>query len=808
MSNYNDSSSLDQKVEKAEVKEMILNDYRIMMESREASLLGRREVLTGKAKFGIFGDGKELAQLCLAKQFMDGDYRSGYYRDQTIMLALGEVTLQEYYAQLFSDTNVENEPHSAGRQMNCHYGTRFINDDGTWKDMTKIKITTTDLSPTAAQMPRIMGLGLASKLFRKDKNLHQFKTLSKNGNEIVFGTIGDGSTSEGIFLEAINAMGVLQIPVVMSVWDDGHAISVPVEKQTTKGSISEALKGFAKENSSNGIEILKARGWNYPELCAVYDKAAKIARKDHTPVLVHVIELTQPQGHSTSGSHERYKSKKRLEWEKEYDCTIQFKKWILDNNWANETELEEVHKNTKKSVRDAKNNAWKNYITPLKEELSEVLGMIDAIASKSRGRTFIKKYRDELTGQMDIYRNYMISAAKKVLRLVRFEDIPEEKQRLADWLNESKISNYDRYNSLLYAHGEYAAVNVKEVKPTYSSDSNLVDGRIVIRENFDAILASNPKVFIFGEDTGKIGGVNQGCEGLQRKYGELRVFDTGIREAAIMGKGSGMAIRGLRPIAEVQYLDYLVYGLMTLTDDVASLHWRTKGGQKSPMIIRTRGHRFEGIWHSGSPLGMIINSLRGFIVCVPRNMTQAAGMYNTLLSAHDPSLVIEPLLMYRKKEELPTNLGQFKVPVGIPEIIEQGTDLTIVTYGSCVSIAQESVKSLREAGISAELIDVQTLLPFDTNGKIIKSLQKTNRLIVLDEDVSGGATGFMMQQILDEQGGYFHLDSSPRALSAQDHRPAYGSDGNYFSKPNPESIFDLAYEIMNEVDPEKYPVIY
>lgn len=808
MSNENESSSLDQKVEKTEVKEMILNDYRIMMESREASLLGRREVLTGKAKFGIFGDGKELAQLCLAKQFMDGDYRSGYYRDQTIMLALGEVTLQEYYAQLFSDTNVENEPHSAGRQMNCHYGTRFINDDGTWKDMTKIKITTTDLSPTAAQMPRIMGLGLASKLFREDKNLHQFKTLSNNGNEIVFGTIGDGSTSEGIFLEAINAMGVLQIPVVMSVWDDGHAISVPVDKQTTKGSISEALKGFAKENDSNGIEILKARGWNYPELCAVYDKAAKIARKEHTPVLVHIVELTQPQGHSTSGSHERYKSKKRLEWEKEYDCILQFKKWILENNWANEEELEEVHKNTKKIVREAKNSAWKNYITPLKKELSEVLGMIDAIASKSRSRTFIKKYRDELTGQMDIYRNYMISTAKKVLRLVRFEDIPEEKQRLADWLNESKISNYDRYNSLLYAHGEYASLSVKEVKPTYSSEPNPVDGRIVIRENFDAILASNPKVSIFGEDTGKIGGVNQGCEGLQDKYGELRVFDTGIREAAIMGKGSGMAIRGLRPIAEVQYLDYLVYGLMTLTDDVASLHWRTKGGQKSPMIIRTRGHRFEGIWHSGSPLGMIINSLRGFVVCVPRNMTQAAGMYNTLLSAHDPSLVIEPLLMYRKKEELPTNLGKFKVPVGIPEIIEKGTDLTIVTYGSCVSIAQESVKSLREAGISAELIDVQTLLPFDTNRKIIKSLQKTNRLIVLDEDVSGGATGFMMQQILDEQGGYFHLDSSPRALSAQDHRPAYGSDGNYFSKPNPESIFDLAYEIMNEVDPEKYPVIY
>ena len=808
MNNDKDSSSIDPKLEKDVVKDMVLNDYRIMMESREASLMGRREVLTGKAKFGIFGDGKELAQLCLAKQFMDGDYRSGYYRDQTIMLALGEVSLKEFYAQLFSDTNIENEPHSGGRQMNCHYGTRFINDDGTWKDMTKIKITTTDLSPTAAQMPRIMGLGLASKLFRENQDLHQFTTLSNKGNEIVFGTIGDGSTSEGIFLEAINAMGVLQIPVVMSIWDDGHAISVPVEKQTTKGSISEALKGFARKNGSNGIEILKARGWNYPELCAAYDKAAKMAREEHIPVLVHVVELTQPQGHSTSGSHERYKSKQRLEWEAEYDCTVQFKKWILENNWANEEELEEVQKKCKRIVRDAKNAAWKEYITPLKEELSEVLAMIDSIASKSRSRTFIKKHRDELTGQMDLYRNYMISCAKKVLRLVRFEDIPEEKQRLADWLNESKIANYDRYNSLLYAHGDFSSSSVKEVKPIYAHEPNPVDGRIILRENFDAILATNPKVFIFGEDTGKIGGVNQGCEGLQEKYGELRVFDTGIREAAIMGKGSGMAIRGLRPIAEIQYLDYLVYGLMTLTDDVASLHWRTKGGQKSPMIIRTRGHRFEGIWHSGSPLGMIINSMRGFVVCVPRNMTQAAGMYNTLLEAHDPSLVIEPLLHYRKKEELPTNLGDFKVPVGIPEVIEEGTDITIVTYGSCVSIAQESVKSLREAGISAELIDVQTLLPFDIHSNIKKSLEKTNRLIVLDEDVSGGATGFMMQQILDEQGGYFYLDSAPRALSAQDHRPAYGSDGNYFSKPNPESIFDAAYEIMNEVDPEKFPVLY
>lgn len=807
MSGQSESSSLNEKVNKSEVKEMILNDYRIMLESREASLMGRREVLTGKAKFGIFGDGKELAQLCLAKQFQDGDYRSGYYRDQTIMLALGEVSLKEYYAQLFSDTNIEHEPHSGGRQMNCHYGTRFINDDGTWKDMTKLKITTTDLSPTAAQMPRIMGLGLASKLFRENKELHQFTTLSNKGNEIVFGTIGDGSTSEGIFLEAINAMGVLQIPVVMSVWDDGHAISVPVEKQTTKGSISEALKGFQKENGSNGIEIIKARGWNYPELCAAYDKAAKLARETHTPVLVHVVELTQPQGHSTSGSHERYKSKERLEWEKEYDCTVQFKKWILDNNWATEEELESIHKTCKKEVRDAKNAAWKDYITPLKADLADVLGMIDAIAAKSRSRTFIKKIRDELTSEMDIYRNYMISAAKKVLRLVRFEDIREEKQRLADWLNEQKILSYERYNSLLYASDEFSSSNVKHVPAEYKEEE-IVDGRIVLRENFDKILEQNPKVAIFGEDTGKIGGVNQGCEGLQEKYGDLRVFDTGIREAAIMGKGSGMAIRGLRPIAEIQYLDYLVYGLMTLTDDVASLHWRTKGGQKSPMIIRTRGHRFEGIWHSGSPLGMIINSLRGFVVCVPRNMTQAAGMYNTLLQAHDPALVIEPLLMYRKKEQLPANLGEFTVPVGVPEIIEAGEDVTIVTYGSLVSIAQESLKALREVGISAELIDVQTLLPFDTSGKICKSLQKTNRIIVLDEDVTGGATGFMLQQILEEQNGYQYLDSAPRTLSAQDHRPAYGSDGNYFSKPNPESIFDLAYEIMNEVDPEKYPVIY
>lgn len=807
MSQKNDNATLNQKVEKSEVKDMVLNDFRIMMESREASLMGRREVLTGKAKFGIFGDGKELAQLCLAKQFMDGDYRSGYYRDQTILLALGEVSLQEYYAQLFSDTNIDNEPHSAGRQMNCHYGSRFINDDGTWKDMTKMKITTTDLSPTAAQMPRIMGLGMASKLFRENEDLSEFTTLSNNGNEIVFGTIGDSSTSEGIFWEAINAMGVIQIPVVMSVWDDGHGISVPVEMQTTKGSISKALQGFKKEENTNGIEIIVVNGWDYPGLCAAYHKAANLAREKHIPVLVHVKELTQPQGHSTSGSHERYKSKKRLDWEKEYDCVVQFRKWILDNNWATQNELEAIHLECKKAVRDAKNLAWKAYITPLKSDLSEVLSMIDGIASKSRSKIFIKKVRDELTGEMDIYRNYMLRAAKKVLRLVRFEDIPAEKKKLVDWLNEQKTLNYDRYNSLLYSNDAFSVGNVKVVPPTYG-ESNLVDGRIILRDNFDAQLKKNPKIIIFGEDSGKIGGVNQGLEGLQDKYGDLRVRDTGIREAAIMGKGIGMSIRGLRPIAEIQYLDYLVYGLMTLTDDLASLHWRTKGGQKAPIIIRTRGHRFEGIWHSGSPLGMIINSLRGLVICVPRNMTQAAGMYNTLLKSHDPSLVIEPLLNYRKKEELPTNIGEFTVPVGIPDLISEGEDLTIVTYGTCVSIAQETLKQLREVGISAELIDVQTLLPFDINSMILKSVKKTNRLIVLDEDVSGGATGFMLQQILEEQKAYYHLDSEPRTLSAKDHRAAYGSDGNYFSKPNPETLFDLAYEIMNEVNSDKYPNNY
>jgi len=791
----------------AEFKEAVLADYKLAVESREASLLGRKEVLTGKAKFGIFGDGKEVAQIALAKQFRDGDYRSGYYRDQTIMLAIKELTYQQIFAQLYSHTSIEAEPHSAGRQMNSHFTTRFINEDGSWKDMTKLKITTTDLSPTAAQIPRTVGLGLASKLFRNNKDLHQFTTLSNKGNEVTFCTIGDGSTSEGIFLEAINAMGVLQVPVVLSVWDDGHAISVPVSLQTTKASISKALAGFQRDAENKGWEIMTVNGWDYPALCLTYKKATELAREKHVPVLVHVLELTQPQGHSTSGSHERYKSEERLAWEKEYDCNKQFKEWILKQGFAAEEELKAIEDQAVITVKEGKDAAWKAYFTPIKNEVKELCKLFDQLAAKSASKENILQVKRSLLNGIDTNWKDLVIATKKVLRYVRNEE-SDEKKTLSDWLTQENIVNFDRYNSLLYSHDAYSAINVKEVKPLYNEDSPVVDGRIILRDNFDALLAKEPKLVIFGEDAGKIGGVNQGLEGMQKKYGEMRVTDTGIREATILGKGVGMALRGLRPIAEIQYLDYLIYGLMTISDDLASLHYRTKGGQKSPLIIRTRGHRFEGIWHSGSPLGMIINSLRGIYICVPRNMTQAAGMYNTLLSAFDPGIVIEPLLAYRRKEILPANLGEFKVPLGVPEVVVEGSDVTLVTYGSCVSIAIEAAEQLKEFDIHLEIIDVQTLLPFDRHKKILDSVKKTNRLIVMDEDVQGGASGFMLQQILEEQEAYFYLDSEPKTISAQDHRPAYGSDGNYFSKPNVETVFDKVYKMMRESNPNKFPSIY
>ncbi|MFM7022832.1 MAG: thiamine pyrophosphate-dependent enzyme [Flavobacteriales bacterium] len=790
-----------------EFKEIVLADYRLACESREASLLGRKEVLTGKAKFGIFGDGKELAQIALAKQFRDGDYRSGYYRDQTIMLAIGELTYQQIFAQLYSHTSIQAEPHSAGRQMNSHFTTRYINEDGTWKDMTKLKITTTDLSPTAAQIPRTVGLGLASKLFRKNKELHQYTTLSDKGNEIVFCTIGDASTSEGIFFEAFNAMGVLQVPVVLSVWDDGYGISVPTMIQTTKESISRALSGFQRDEQFKGWEIMTVKGWDYTALCLTYKKAAELAREQHVPVLVHVQELTQPQGHSTSGSHERYKSEERLAWEKDYDCNKQFREWIIKQAFATDEDLKKIEEEAFLKIKEGKEAAWKAYITPIKNEVRNLSKIFDKLAAKSENREQIQQTKYKLLNGLDTNWKDLTMATKKVLRYVVKEE-SEEKKMLQDWLLQENIANFDRYNSLLYSHDAYSATNVKEVKAQYNEDPPIVDGRIILRDNFDALLAKEPKLVIFGEDSGKIGGVNQGLEGMQKKYGEVRVSDTGIREATILGKGVGMAIRGLRPIAEIQYLDYLIYGLMTISDDLASLHYRTKGGQKAPLIIRTRGHRFEGIWHSGSPLGMIVNSLRGMYICVPRNMTQAAGFYNTLLSAYDPALVIEPLLAYRRKEKLPTNLGEYKVPLGVPEILVEGRDVTIVTYGSCVSIVLEATEQLKEFDIHCEIIDIQTLLPFDTHKIILESLKKTNRLIVMDEDVQGGATGFMLQQILEEQGGYFHLDSEPKTISAQDHRPAYGSDGNYFSKPNVETVFDTVYKLMREAFPQKFPGIY
>ena len=785
----------------------VLNDYRIANESRETSLMGRREVLTGKAKFGIFGDGKEVAQVALAKQWQNGDFRSGYYRDQTMMMAAGLLTIQEFFAQLYAHTDVEAEPASAGRQMNGHYATRSLNEDGSWKNLMEQKNSSADISPTAGQMPRMLGLAYASKMYRENKELHSFETFSNQGNEVVFGTIGDASTSEGIFWETVNAAGVVQVPLVLSVWDDGHGISVPKKYQTTKESISKVLAGFQRNKEENGYEIFNVKGWDYANLVATYHKAVKIARDQHIPVLVHVEEVTQPQGHSTSGSHERYKSKDRLEWEKEYDPIRQMRLWILENKLASEEELDEIEKQAKKSVREAKAAAWKSFLAPIKAELKEVSGLIGELSQSSSNRTFLEKIKNELDSAMDPIRKDIVSAARRSMRLVRNENIPA-KSKMSDWLTASKIANHDRYSSYLLSESQQSALNISEVEATYSAETNLKDGREIIRDNFDAILAKYPEVLIFGEDSGKIGGVNQGLEGMQDKYGELRVFDTGIREATIIGQGIGMSMRGLRPIAEIQYLDYLLYAVQIMSDDLSTVLYRSKGGQKAPLIIRTRGHRLEGIWHSGSPMGMILNSLRGMHVCVPRNMTQAAGFYNTLLAGDDPGLVIESLNGYRLKENMPTNLGEFKVPLGVPEVVKEGTDITIVTYGSMVRMAVEVARQLMEVGISAEIVDVQTLMPFDTEHSIVESLKKTNRILFLDEDVPGGASAYMMQKVIEEQGGYQHLDSEPRTLTAKEHRPAYGSDGDYFSKPSNEDIFDAVYELMHEVDPKQYPSLY
>ena len=785
----------------------VINDYRLINISREASLLGRREVLTGKAKFGIFGDGKELAQVAMARVFKNGDFRSGYYRDQTFMLAIDQLTIQGFFAQLYAHTDVNAEPASAGRQMNGHYATRSLNEDGSWKVLTDQKNSSADISPTAGQMPRLLGLAQASKIYRHNEGLKDWTKFSKEGNEIAFGTIGNASTSEGLFFETINAAGVLQVPMIISVWDDKYGISVPAKYQTTKENISEILKGFQRDKENNGYEIIKARGWNYIELVEAYEKAESIAREEHVPVLVHVTEVTQPQGHSTSGSHERYKSKERLQWEIDFDCLKKMREFILESGISTTEELDAIEKDAKKHVRESKTAAWKAFLTPIKEEVSELTTILDTLASSCVNGTFISKMKDELTSNTEPIRRDLIATARKALRMTREEKLTE-RSLLIDWLNTNQEKNYDRYSSKLTSESNESPLHVNHVAPVYSDASKNVDARVILRDNFDTILSERPEVLIFGEDSGKIGDVNQGLEGLQDKHGELRVSDAGIREATILGQGIGMAMRGLRPIAEIQYLDYLLYALQIMSDDLATLQYRTKGGQKAPLIIRTRGHRLEGVWHSGSPMGTIVHALRGIHVLVPRNMTKAAGFYNTLLKSDDPALIIECLNGYRLKEKMPDNLGEFTTPLGEVETIREGNDATIVTYGSNCRIAMEAAIELAHNGIEVEVIDIQSLLPFDINHDIVKSIAKTNRVIFFDEDVPGGASAYMMQKVLEEQDAYFHLDSKPVTLTAKAHRPAYGTDGDYFSKPSADDLFDATYELMHEVDPAKFPALY
>jgi len=786
-----------------EIRKQLIEDYRIACISREASLLGRKEVLTGKAKFGIFGDGKEVAQIAMAKQFKNGDWRSGYYRDQTFMLAIDALTIQQYFSALYAHTDVNVEPASGGRQMGGHYATRFLNEDGSWKDVANLKNSSADISPTAGQMPRLLGLAQASKVFKHNKELTSWKTFSNGGQEVAFGTIGDASTSEGLFWETMNAAAVLGVPMCMSVWDDGWGISVPKKFQTVKESISEALKGFEKTGDSNGIKIFKAKGWDYPGLLMTYEKAVNYCRTNHIPVLVHVDEITQPQGHSTSGSHERYKSKELLEWYNEYDCIAQLKKFIVLDGAATEEELDNIREEAKKYVRAEQKKAWALFREDIDKDVNEAVEYLSSLANASSHTDKIQTICNELKNTKEAIRKDIFTAIHKVLRIERNEN-SSELNALKGWFTRLKENCESRYDSTLYSHSQWAASNIEAVAAEYDSNPEQVDGRLIIRDNWDYILEHRPETLIYGEDVGKIGGVNQTCEGLQEKYGELRVSDAGIREATIIGQGIGMAMRGLRPIAEIQYLDYIYYALQLMRDDLASVHYRSAGGQKAPLIISTRGHRLEGVWHAGSPMAAIINSVRGMHVCVPRNMTQAAGMYNTLLEADEPAIVVECLNGYRSKEPMPNNIGKFRVPLGIPEVVKEGTDITIVSYGSTFNIAQSAAAQLEEDGISVELIDVQTLLPFDINHIIVKSLKKTNRILFVDEDMPGGTTAYMLDEVLNNQGGYKYLDSQPKTLAAKPHLPAYGTDGDYFSKPSAEDIYDSVYEIMHEVRPQQF----
>ncbi|MGY3052240.1 pyruvate/2-oxoglutarate/acetoin dehydrogenase E1 component/TPP-dependent pyruvate/acetoin dehydrogenase alpha subunit [Pedobacter sp. UYEF25] len=783
---------------------IVLADYKIAFESRQASILGRREVLTGKAKFGIFGDGKEVPQLAMAKAFKAGDWRSGYYRDQTFAFATGISTIKQFFAQLYADQTDNADPFSGGRQMNAHFATTSINKDGTWKDLTKIKNCSSDISPTGGQMARLVGLAYASKLYRNNKDFAVENNFSVGGNEVAFGTIGNASTSEGVFFEAINAAGVLQIPMAISIWDDNYGISVPAKYQTTKEDISEVLKGFQRDKLNAGYEIFKVKGWDYPALCEVYEEAITVCRTQHVPVMIHVTELTQPQGHSTSGSHERYKSKKRLSWEKEHDCIFKMREWMLSSAISTEDELRTVEEAAKIFVRSQQMEAWSDFLGAIKPEQERALALISAVAVDTPS---VASLANQLSSLTDAQRREIYQLVRKAIHFSVNRDSSARKDLLS-WYQEKSSYISKRYEDKLHTIGIESPENLAIIPAEYNNQSKMIDGREVLNACFDANFSRDNRLVAFGEDLGQIGDVNQGFAGLQEKFGELRITDTGIREMTIVGQGIGLAMRGLKPIAEIQYLDYVIFALNVLSDDLSTLSYRTNGKQKAPVIIRTRGHRLEGIWHSGSPISMLLGSLRGMHLCVPRNMTQAAGMYNTLFRTDEPALVIECLNGYRLKENLPANVGEFTVPLGIAEVLEEGADVTIVSYGSCLRLAQEAAEELTGFNISVEIIDLQTLLPFDKTKICATSIAKTNKLLVLDEDVPGGASAYILQNILENQDGYYSLDAKPRTLTAKAHRPPFGSDGDYFSKPSVEDIFETVYDMMHQFKPGKFPKLF
>ena len=787
-------------------KEEILNDYYLINESRNLSLIGRKEVFMGRAKFGVFGDGKELPQIAMSKFFRNGDFRSGYYRDQTFMMAIDQLNANQFFAQLYAHTDVNFDPHSGGRQMNCHFGTRMLNSSGNWKTLTDMKNSASDVSCVSGQMPRIVGLGYASKLYRENKDLGQMHNFSINGNEVIFGTIGDASTSEGHFWESINACGVLQIPVVMSIWDDGYGISVPSEYHTTRNDLSKVLSGFQRSSKNeNGFELITVKAWDYEGLLKAYSKAVKVAREDHVPSIIHVKEVTQPQGHTTSGSHERYKSNERLKWEEDFCCIKKMREWILKNKISDKVTLDNIEKKAEERVKKIRDKSWKDYRKNIEDDFGDAMTIITSVAQNSpKNKKEIIQVRDELSNTLQPIKADIFKSLKFVQRIIRTEN-NLAKPYLLNLINELEIKYKDQYSSHLYSESDKSVKNIGEIKPTYDKKPKLIDGREIINNFFNITFKNNPLVFAVGEDVGMIGGVNQGFAGIQEKFGKLRITDTGIRESSIIGQGIGAAMRGLRPIVEIQYLDYVYWAIQTLSDDLSTLHYRTKGGQKAPVIIRTRGHRLEGIWHSGSPMGTLINSLRGINVLVPRNFVDASGMYNTLLQSDEPGIIIEPLNAYRLKENLPNNLDQVRVEFGIPEVLMKGNDITIVTYGSMCRIVSEAAIQLSQIGISCEVIDVRTLLPFDKKGIILESIKKTNRVVFADEDVSGGASAYMMQSVLENQDAYFYLDSKPITIHSKDHRPAYSTDGDYFSKPNCELIFDKVYDLFNELDPKAYP---